>query len=83
MNNSVKFISALALSALLMSACTFGDKGSDKRTDSAAVDTTQKSDPNAGSTGTGISSATPVNTGKGTIMKDPVKTDSTAKSKLP
>ncbi|PTT00831.1 hypothetical protein DBR11_08915 [Pedobacter sp. HMWF019] len=82
MRNLKKYSFLVALPVLLAAGC-IGDKGSENRTDTLKVDTSKHSDPNAGSTGTGINEAPAVNTGRGTIMKDTVKTDSTAKSKKP
>ena len=45
MRNALKLITYSAFSMLFISACTFGDKGKEGRTDSAVVDTTVHSNP--------------------------------------
>ena len=82
MKRLTKLIALCGLIAL-GSACTFGDKGSEKVPDSLRIDTTQTSNPEGGYTGTGVTTDTAVNTGRGTIIKDTTKTDSTPKSKMP
>lgn len=67
---------ALCAFAVCISSCTFGDKGSEKVPDSVAIDTAQTSNPEGGYTGTGITTDTPVNTGRGTISKDTTVKDS-------
>jgi hypothetical protein len=78
----VKFIPVVLISVLSYSSCTFGDKGKEKEPNT--VDTSTHSSPEVeGATGNGVNPAPAVNTGRGTIMKDTVKTDSTPKSKMP
>ena len=81
MKNLVNFIFA-GLAAVCFSACTFGDKGSEKVPDSIAIDTNQTSNPEGGYTGTGVTTDSAVNTGRGTIMKDTTARDSTTGKKL-
>ena len=82
MKRSLKFIPLVLISIISFSGCTFGDKGKEKKPNT--VDTSTHSSPEVeGANGNGINPAPAVNTGRGTIMKDTVKTDSTPKSKLP
>ena len=75
MKNSMKFLALLIISALSFSACTFGDKGKEKT--SNTVDTTVHSSPaEEGATGNGINPAPAINTGHGTTNGDTVNTDS-------
>ena len=77
MKYSMKFIAAFLVSALSISACTFGDKGKEKKPNT--VDTSTHSSPAEGATGNGINPAPAVNTGRGTTNGDTVNTDTTAK----
>jgi len=82
MKTSLKFIPVVLISGLSFYSCTFGDKGKEKKPNT--VDTATHSSPEVeGATGNGINPAPAVNTGRGTIMKDTVKTDSMPMSKLP
>jgi len=79
MKKSMKFFSLITISALSLSACTFGDKGKEKTPNT--VDTTVHSSPAEGATGNGINSAPAVNTGHATTNGDTVNTDSVATKK--
>jgi hypothetical protein len=81
MRNSVKLITYSAFSVLFISACTFGDKGSEGRTDSAVVDTSVHSNPAGGHRGTGIDPDSPVHTKETSVLKDTMGTDSMGRSK--
>jgi outer membrane lipopolysaccharide assembly protein LptE/RlpB len=66
----------LGTTAALFTACTFGDKGSDKVPDSVSIDTNMHGGgAEGGYTGTGVRDSA-VNTGRGTISKDTTGTDS-------
>lgn len=75
MKNLINFVIVCA-AVLFLSSCTFGDKGSEKVPDSVSMDTSRTSTPEGGYTGTGVTTDTAVNTGRGTIIKDTTATDS-------
>ena len=52
MKYAIKMGCAFAFSALLLSACTMGDKGSSKVPDSVSIDTTQQSSMSGNGTST-------------------------------
>jgi len=81
MTKSIKLITFCALSVLFISACTFGDKGKEGRTDSAVVDTSMHTNPTGGHTGTGINPDTPIHSKENSILKDTMGTDSIGRSK--
>ncbi|WP_432710751.1 hypothetical protein [Pedobacter sp.] len=75
MRNLLKFIT-IGTTAALFTACTFGDKGSEKVPDSVRIDTNMHGGGEQGGyQGTGIRDSA-VNTGRGTISKDTTGTDS-------
>ncbi|TDO20104.1 hypothetical protein [Pedobacter duraquae] len=57
MKHVIKMGCAFSFAALLFSACTMGDKGSEKVPDSLSIDTTQQSSMSSGTTTTGMDSA--------------------------
>jgi hypothetical protein len=83
MRNMTKLICVAAFFVLSLAACTFGDKGDEGRTDSAAVDTMQKTHEEAGHRGTGIDQDTAVHSKETSILKDTMGTDSMGRSKKP
>lgn len=83
MIHPMKLITFCALSVLFVSACTFGDKGEEGRTDSAVVDTAIHTNPAGGATGTGIDPDTPIHSKQNSILKDTMGTDTTGRSKKP
>ena len=50
MKHVIKMGCAFSFAALLFSACTMGDKGSERVPDSVSIDTTQQSSMSAGGT---------------------------------
>jgi len=83
MKNAIKVLSLSALFMCFLSACTLGDKGEEGRTDSAVVDTTTHSNPDAGHRGTGVDTNKPVHTKETSIIKDTMGTDTTDRQKKP
>ncbi|WP_432714813.1 hypothetical protein [Pedobacter sp.] len=80
MRNSIKLLYICAFSFAGITACTFGDKGQEGRTDSAVVDTNLHGDPEGGHRGTGIDPDEPVHTKETSILKDTSGTDSAGRS---
>lgn len=78
MKKIVKISSLLVCSVLYFSACTFGDKGKEKKPNT--VDTTVHTSPAEGATGNGVNPANAVNSGHPTTNGDTVNTDSVEQS---